>query len=137
MENAKLITYTIEINNGIAFNQVRLLPTDRSKQLKEMYKILHCDLVDVITIMTEGHAYDLWFDEEFLLKHRPILTLIVGEPKKNAFTPICGNILIAKSDEEGEMEGLNAEDIARVKRWIRQAIQNLDKAWNEGLFHKA
>lgn len=133
MKKEKIVTYTVEYRDGTPAEHIRLLPADRSDRLHEMYRLLACELVDVITFESEGVAYDIWFDEEFLLKNRPVPTLIIGEPKKNAFTLICGNVLIAKCNEDGEMEGLNTADIARVKRWINTAVDNLITALVRGI----
>ncbi|WP_027406142.1 hypothetical protein [Anaerovibrio sp. RM50] len=88
---------------------------DEEDSLHEMYRVLHCELVDVQSFDIDGVEYDIWFDEEFLLKGEPLAcTFVLGELKKGRCIPICGSWMIAKHDEEGRTIGLTDEDIDKL-----------------------
>jgi hypothetical protein len=103
--------FTLEEKNKSFTRQTRTLP-DTGNQLKTMYEILQCEIVDMREFEYKGQIFDVWFDEEFLLNENPnIVTLILGELKPNAFTTICGNLLFAKHNDEGETVGLTEDEI--------------------------
>ena len=70
--------------------------------LKDMYEIIGCSCVTCTEIEINGKKYDVWSDDEALLKSNPVPNLYIDDD-----TVIFGNLLIAKSNEEGEMVGLD------------------------------
>ena len=70
--------------------------------LKEMYKIIGCSCVTCTEIEINGKKYDIWSDDEALLVDNPVPNLFIDDD-----TVIFGNLLIAKSNDEGEMIGLD------------------------------
>jgi hypothetical protein len=68
------------------------------------------------------HRIDIWCDEEGKVKGLPANRLVGRK------TPIHGDFLIAKCDEEGNTVGLtNAE----AQRWVRRAAEwPVGRTWN-------
>lgn len=102
--------------------------------LHEMYRLLHCDLVDVRPFEVDGVEYDLWFDEEFLLKEKPVCTFVLGELKKGYCTPICGSWMIAKRDDEGRTIGLTDSEIEKLWGYTDENSLKINIAIGRGLF---
>ncbi len=87
--------HTNSISPGVAY----INPADT---LREMYKIIGCSCVTCTAIEINGKKYDVWSDDEALLKSNPVPNLCIDDD-----IVIFGNLLIAKSNEEGKMVGLD------------------------------
>lgn len=95
--------------------------------LKSMYDILNCDTVNVREFEVEGKYYDIWFDDEFLLKERNNVATFLIDYGMYGKDIICGNWLIIKSDEHGECTGLNEEDMEILRRYTELNAMELRK----------
>ena len=112
------------------------LPNETSARLKTMYEVMNCDMVEHIAFEYRGEEYDLWCDEEFLLKEYPIATLLIGYLKPNRFTVICGNFIISRTQytEEGaDMGSLSKADMRKLRGFIDEGQLKLRIAFAEGL----
>ena len=102
--------------------------------LQEAYKIIGCRCVDCRSFEYNGTEYDVWFDDEFLLKNGPLYpTLFLGELKPNYFDVICGNFIIAKCNEEGETIGISTDEAKELVAFMQKSIDKLNKAAHMGL----
>lgn len=102
--------------------------------LEEAYKIIRCRCVDCRAFEYNGTEYDVWFDDEFLLKKGPLYpTLFLGELKPNYFDVICGNFIIAKCNEEGEIIGISTNEAKELSSFMQSSIDKLNKAAHIGL----
>ena len=88
-----------ERTNSISPSVAYINPADT---LSEMYKIIGCSCVTCTAIEINGKSYDVWSDDEALLVDNPVPNLYIDDD-----TVIFGNLLIAKSNDEGEMVGLD------------------------------
>ncbi len=96
----KVFTLTYdERTNSISPGVAYLNP---SNTLSDMYKIIGCSCVTCTAIEVNGKKYDVWSDDEALLVDNPVPTLYIDDE-----FVIFGNLLIAKSNEEGAMVGLD------------------------------
>lgn len=86
---------TNSISPGVAY-------LNTSNTLSDMYKIIGCSCVTYTAIEVNGKKYDVWSDDEALLVDNPVPTLYIDDE-----FVIFGNLLIAKSNEEGAMVGLD------------------------------
>ena len=73
--------------------------------LHDMYKILDCNLVTCNEIQINGQYFDIWSDDEALLVDSPFPSLYINDD-----LVIFGNLLFAKSDNEGKVVGLDFDD---------------------------
>lgn len=97
----------------------KVVEIDENNTLHEMYRLLHCDIVEHASFYFDGMEYDLWFDEEFLLKPGPYMaTFLLGECKPGNCQIVCGSWMISRSDEQGCTIGLTKNDIKKLMRYI-------------------
>ena len=74
--------------------------------LKDLYRILNCELVTCTEIEVNGKLFDVWSDDEALLKDKPAPNLYIYDD-----LIIFGSVVFAKSDEEGKLVGLTREEV--------------------------
>ena len=74
--------------------------------LKDLYKILNCQLVTCTEIEVNGKLFDVWSDDEALLKDRPAPNLYIDDD-----LIIFGSVAFAKADDEGNLAGLSRDDV--------------------------
>ena len=74
--------------------------------LQDLYKILNCELVTCTEIEVNGKLFDVWSDDEALLKDKPAPNLYIDDD-----LIIFGSVAFAKADEEGKLVGLSHEDV--------------------------
>ena len=86
---------TNSISPGVAY-------INPANTLREMYKIIGCSCVTCTVIEINGKRFDVWSDDEALLVSNPVPNLYIDDD-----TVIFGNLLISKSNDEGEMVGLD------------------------------
>ena len=104
---------TLEIDHNIKAIIPHVREIDAENTLQEMYKIINCDLVTCTEIEVNGKFYDVWSDDEALLKDKPVPTLYINDD-----LVICGNVMFATSDDEGRTTGLTDEDIRILINFI-------------------
>lgn len=96
--------------------EVTTLP-EAEHTFERMQKAIGCDLVDIQSCALEQlKDYCLVFDEEFLLKEKPVINPVASYfyGLQHHGQPLCGNVLIMKdkfTDEGLETTGLDDDDI--------------------------
>ena len=104
--NLPLKVFTLEVDaatNSIS-PHVRYISSDNV--LKDLYRILNCELVTCIEIEVNGKLFDVYADDEALLKSNPVPNLYIEDD-----LIIFGSVAFAKADEDGKLVGLNRDDI--------------------------
>ena len=74
--------------------------------LKDLYRILNCELVTCTEIEVNGKLFDVWSDDMALLKDNPAPNLYIDDE-----LIIFGSVAFAKADEEGKLVGLSREEV--------------------------
>ena len=74
--------------------------------LKDLYRILNCELVTCTEIEVNGKFFDAWSDDEALLKDNPAPNLYIDDE-----LIIFGSVAFAKADDEGKLAGLSREEV--------------------------
>lgn len=112
-ENEKLQVLTLEIDHELKgiFPHVREI--DSTDVLNEMYKIIGCEMIDIVQIEAEGKNYDVYCDDEFLLKEKPVPTLYLDNENV-----LCGNLVFTTCDEEGNVAEVSDDDIKILTEYI-------------------
>ena len=110
MKTFQVLTLEIGHNIKAIFPHVREI--DAENTLQEMYKIIKCDLVTCTEIEVNSKYYDVWSDDEALLKDKPVPTLYLNDD-----LIICGNVMFA-TNEKGKTTGLTDEDIRILINFI-------------------
>ena len=104
MNGSLLKVFTLEVNDHTISPHVRYISHDNV--LKDLYKVLNCDLVTCVEIEVGGKFFDVWADDEALLKDKPVPNLYVDDE-----LIFFGSVAFAKTDEDGEMVGLDSDEI--------------------------
>ena len=74
--------------------------------LKDLYRILNCELLTCTEIEVNGKLFDVWSDDMALLKDNPAPNLYIDDE-----LIIFGSVAFAKADEEGKLVGLSREEV--------------------------
>ena len=104
--NSRLRLFTLEYDpktNSIS-PHVRYISPDNV--LKGLYGILNCSLVTCTEIEVDGNLFDVWSDDEALLKANPAPNLYIDDD-----LIIFDSVAFAKSDEDGNLVGLSRFDV--------------------------
>ena len=104
--NSPLRLFTLEVNsvsNSIS-PHVRYISPDNV--LKNLYRILNCDIVTCIEIEVNGKFFDVYSDDEALLKDKPIPNLYIDDD-----LIIFGSVAFAKADDDGKLIGISSDDV--------------------------
>ena len=83
---------------------VRYISSDNV--LQDLYRILKCQLVICTQIEVNGKLFDVYSDDEALLKDKPAPNLYIDDD-----LIIFGSVAFAKSDDEGKLVGLTHNDV--------------------------
>ena len=98
--------FTLEVNsasNSIT-PHVRYISPDNV--LHDLYKILNCEIVTCTEIQVNDKLFDVWSDDEALLKNNPSPNLYIDND-----LIIFGSVAFAKADDDGKLVGLSQNDI--------------------------
>ena len=74
--------------------------------LKDLREILNCELVTCTEIKINGKLFDVYSDDEALLKEKPESNLYIDDD-----LILFGSVAFAKTDEEGNLVGLTTDEI--------------------------
>ena len=103
---SQLRIFTLECDatiNSIS-PHVRYISSDNV--LKDLYRILNCELVTCIEIEVNGKLFDVYSDDEALLKPNPVPNLYIDDD-----LIIFGSVAFAKADDEGKLVGLTHDEV--------------------------
>ena len=120
--NSPLRVFTLEhdaATNSIS-PHVRYISPDNV--LRDLYRILNCELVTCTKIKVDGKLFDVYSDDEALLKDKPAPNLYIDDD-----LIIFGSVAFAKADEEGKLVGLSREEVYLLWDF---AIVQFDKLLN-------
>ena len=90
--------------------------------LKDLYRILNCELVTCTEIEVNDKFFDVWSDDEALLKDKPMPNLYIDDD-----LIIFGSVAFAKADDEGKLVGLSRDDVHLL---LHFALVQFDKLLN-------
>lgn len=82
--------------------------------LKEWYRLLKCDLIDITERAVAGRYYDIIVDDEGLFKGGAKVTAL----DSNQQPQLVGNLVFCNHDEEGNETSLTDEDIQHLLKHI-------------------
>ena len=117
---SQLRVFTLEYDaktNSIS-PHVRYISPDNV--LKDLYKVLNCELVTCTEIEVNGELFDVYSDDEALLKDKPAPNLYIDDD-----LIIFGSVAFAKADEEGKLMGLTHEEVQLLWNFSRLQFPKL------------
>lgn len=90
------------------------------KTLKEYYRILNCDTIDITERKIGDNTYDIICDDEGLFKSKPKISAIT----KQSQPALVGNLFIVKFDGREDETSLDDEDIELIMKHIKTIYTN-------------
>jgi len=93
---------------------------DPENELASLREILNCEIVTCTQIQVEGKKFDVYSDDEALLSENPIPNLYISDD-----LILFGNLIFAKSGDNGEMIGLNHYEIQLLWNFILKQFPKL------------
>ena len=104
--NSQLRIFTLEYNAKTNFISPHVKYISPDNVLQDLYNILNCGLVTCTEIEVKGKLFDVYSDDEALLKDKPAPNLYINDD-----LILFGSVAFAKSDEEGKLIGLNRDEV--------------------------
>lgn len=86
--------------------------TIETSNLQSYYTALGCDVFDITTRKIGRGYYDVYCDDEGLLKCNPILSAVDSDGSP----ALVGNLFVCKHDAEGNTIGLSEHEIYDIVR---------------------
>lgn len=105
---------------GILIKEDKVEIVKVENSLIELYKLLDCDLIQVVERKIGNKVYDIICDEEGLLKPN-FQSAICTNYTENLY----GNILIVNHDDEGNFTSLDDDEIIDINKSIFELIDVL------------
>ena len=100
----RLFTLEYDAKTNSISPHVRYISPDNV--LQDLYKVLNCELVTCTEIEVNGKFFDVWSDDEALLKDNPAPNLYIDDD-----LIIFGSVAFAKADDEGQLVELSREEV--------------------------
>ena len=115
-------------DNDLIFERLEI---NRESSLKELYKYLECDTIDIQERKINGKIYDFIIDDEFLINgkaNKPENLTAFYEDNNEIKELIFSNLIICgQADDNGKETDLNEEDITSILKslvYIRNKTNN-------------
>ena len=104
--NSPLRVFTLEYNAATNSSSPHVRYISPDNVLRDLYRILNCELVTCTKIKVDGKLFDVYSDDEALLKDKPAPNLYIDDD-----LIIFGSVAFAKADEEGKLARLTREEV--------------------------
>jgi len=88
--------------------------TDIEPELSEYYRLLNCDLIDIVARCIGGKWFDIICDDEGLLTQRKLSAV-----NKKYEPMLVGNLMFVHHDDEGNTVGIDDEEILHIMNNIQ------------------
>ena len=98
--------FSLEVNEDTKTITPHVRHISPDNVLHDLYKTLNCDLVTCTEIEVAGKLFDVWSDDEALLKDKPVPNLYIDDD-----LIIFGSIAFAKVDDDGNLIGLDSDEV--------------------------
>ena len=106
MNGSLLRVFTLECDEEFRTISPHVRYISPDNVLQDLYRILNCELVTCTEIEVNGKFFDVWSDDEALLKPNPVPNLYIDDD-----LIIFGSVAFAKSYNEGKLVGLERDDL--------------------------
>lgn len=106
LAHSPLRVFTLEYDNATNSISPHVRYISPDNVLQNLYEILKCDMVTCTKITINGKLFDVYSDDEALLKDKPAPNLYIDDD-----LIIFGSVAFTKSDDEGKLVGLSSDDV--------------------------
>ena len=111
MRKVKVLTLEVDHKIKAIVPHVRFIDSDNT--LEEMYRLIGCDLIDIAQVEVGEKFFDVYCDDEFFLKEKPVPTLFLEDE-----SVLCGNLVFTTCDRDGKLEDISEKDIDKLIDFI-------------------
>lgn len=113
---AKINVAVFDVTDG----DLKPITINKSDGLDEYYHYLQCDTFDIVEREVDGVVFDIFCDDEGLLKDNPVVSAV-----DTALRPmLCGNLIFTHHDQFGDTTGITQEDFDLLKNHLTLARDN-------------
>ena len=116
MKTKKLTGFLVDVMDELTG------PITIDNTLESLYRILHCDLIDITYLTLGDKKFCVIVDDEGLLKSSPKISAVSvsGRPM------LVGNLMLVSADGEEDFASLAPDDIRLIEKHIRHiaTVQN-------------
>ena len=88
---------------------------DIEDKLEVFYELIGCRCIDIVRRKIGNKRYDVICDDEGLFKDDPVVSAVDTKYGDR----LVGNLIICKSDVEGNLMGLSDNDVEEIIRHIK------------------
>ena len=120
MNGSLLRVFTLECDEEFRTISPHVRYISPDNVLHDLYRILNCELVTCTEIEVNDKLFDVWSDDEALLKDKPAPNLYIDD-----HLIIFGSVAFAKADEEGKLVGLSHEDVQLLWHFAQSQFPKL------------
>ena len=109
MKNKKLTGFLVDVMDELTG------PITIDNTLESLYRILHCDLIDITYLTLGNKEFCVIVDDEGLLKSSPKISAVSvsGRPM------LVGNLMLVSADGGEDFTSLAPDDIPLIEKHIR------------------
>ena len=118
MKKVKVLTLEVDHKIRAIIPHVRFIDSDNT--LEEMYRLIGCDLIDIAQVKVGGKFFDVYCDDEFLLKDNPVPTLFIDNE-----TVLCGNLIFTTRNDEGKAAKITNDDVKKLTNFLSKQENKL------------
>ena len=85
---------------------------------KSLYPVINCDLFDIPTRYIKGKPFDIYLDDEGLLKGKPVVAA-----SDDGLEVLVGNLFFCKHNDHGGIESLTDEEVNLILLSIEEDFE--------------
>ena len=104
---------------------------DMEDTLKNYYSLINCSTIDIAVRKIGGIPYDIICDDNGWFASKQVVS---ARSETNVDDFFVGNLLICRSDDEGNEVSLTSDDIKNLKEHVATAIHEKRGLWKVLLF---
>ena len=109
MKNKKLTGFLVDVMDELTG------PITIDNSLESLYRILHCDLIDITYLTLGKKEFCVIVDDEGLLKSSPKISAVSASGRPM----LVGNLMIVSADGGEDFTSLAPDDIHLIEKHIR------------------
>lgn len=99
---------------GVLIDEKGVKVVDIPHTLDSLHTTLKCHTFDIATRLIGNKPFDIFLDDEGLLIDNPIINGFCIDAKE----VLAGNLLVLKSNEEGETISISTQDIEHILSFV-------------------
>ena len=120
MANKKVKGILIDVlNNDCRIEEISY-DTDDKNYLNAYYNMLQCDVFDITNRTIGEHRYDIYVDDEGLLKSGQKPSVLTFDDDNRIVEVLVGNAFVCSHNDEGDTISLTDEQIHEVQCYVQR-----------------